>query len=48
MTGEIPPPTEVLRFRQGQVVYPEPAGLANTPEWARPIVEAALQLERGK
>jgi predicted ABC-type ATPase len=48
MTGRIPPPIEVLRFRQGQVIYPEPAGLANTPEWARPIVEAALQLGRGK
>ena len=48
ITGKIPPPAEVLRFRQGQVIYPEAAGLANTPEWARPIVEAALQLERGK
>lgn len=47
-TGNIPPPTEVLRFRQRQVIYPEPAGLSNTPEWSRPIVEAALQLERGQ
>jgi len=46
-TGNIPPPTEVLRFRQGQVLYPARAGLSNTPEWARAIVEAALQLERG-
>jgi len=47
-TGKIPPPKEVLRFHQGQVVYPEPAGLSNTPEWARPIAEAALRLARGQ
>ncbi len=47
-TGNIPPPTEVLRFRHRQIIYPEPAGLPNTPEWARPIVEAALQLARGQ
>jgi len=45
-TGNIPPPTEVLHFRQRQVIYPKTAELSNTPEWARPIVEAALQLER--
>jgi len=47
-TGNIPPPTEVLRFRQEEVLFPARAGLSNTPEWAQPIVEAALQLERGK
>ncbi|WP_376694224.1 zeta toxin family protein [Wenzhouxiangella sp. EGI_FJ10409] len=47
-TGSIPPPTEVLRFRRGHVVHSESAGLAKTPEWAQPIVEAALQLGRGK
>jgi predicted ABC-type ATPase len=47
-TGNLPPPIEVLRLRQGRVAYPPPDRLTNTPEWARPIVEAALQLERGK
>lgn len=47
-SGKLPPPIEVLRFRQGRVTHPRRDRLATTPEWARPIVEAALQLGRGK
>jgi predicted ABC-type ATPase len=46
-TGKIPPPKLLLHWRAGAVVAPEPAELAMTPEWAKPIVAYALQLQRG-
>jgi len=38
----IPPPCLVLHARNQQVLAPEPARLHLTPDWAAPIVEAAL------
>lgn len=42
--GIAPRPRLVLHLRRGRVVGP--ADLAETPEWARPIVAAALKLRR--
>jgi predicted ABC-type ATPase len=44
----IPDPVLVLEMRHGAVVFPAPddaKALRRTPDWARPIVEAALLLE---
>ncbi|MFU8831910.1 MAG: AAA family ATPase [Wenzhouxiangella sp.] len=38
----IPPPRLVLHLRDQQVMAPEPSRLHQTPDWAAPIVEAAL------
>ena len=46
-TGKIPPPKLLLHWKAGAVVAPAPAELAMTPEWAKPIVAYALQLQRG-
>lgn len=43
---EIPDPVLVLETREGQMVFPQPedfAALNDTPEWARPIVQAAIE-----
>lgn len=43
--GNIPDPRLVLEMRGGALVYPSTQdSLADTPEWAMAIVEAALQL----
>jgi len=47
VTGAIPPPKLVLHWKAGAVVAPEAAILERTPEWAKPIVVCALQLQRG-
>lgn len=44
--GTLPDPRPVLHVRDGEVLFPEAAKLASTPEWAMPIVEAALTLGR--
>lgn len=46
-SGEIPPPKLLLHWQRGEVVAPDSDALARTPEWAKPIVAAALQLQRG-
>jgi len=45
-TGEIPPPRLLLHWQRGAVIGPEQAALESTPEWAKPIVAAALHLTR--
>lgn len=43
---EIPSPVLVMEMRGGQLSYPDPtdaAALARTPEWARAIVQAAIE-----
>ena len=45
-TGKIPPPKLLLHWKSGHVVAPDPTVLAATPEWAKPIVACALQLQR--
>ncbi|MGO9928885.1 MAG: AAA family ATPase [Mycobacterium sp.] len=42
--GQAPLPLLVLHMRHGRIVGP--LDLANTPEWAKPIVAAALQLRQ--
>lgn len=44
----IPDPTLVLHLVGGAVTWPrEPEGLRGTPDWAKPLVEAALDLGEG-
>jgi predicted ABC-type ATPase len=43
-TGTIPEPRLVLHWRQGRIVAPGLRALQRTPEWAKPIVAAALKL----
>jgi predicted ABC-type ATPase len=45
-TGKIPPPTQVLHWRGGTIV--SLLELQTVPEWAKPIVACALQLQRAK
>lgn len=45
-TGENPPPRLLLHWKNGAVVGPSVAELEQTPEWAKPIVAAALKLAR--
>jgi predicted ABC-type ATPase len=43
--GDIPDPVLVLEMQAGRTLYPLPGdaqALAATPEWARPVVQAAL------
>lgn len=42
--GQAPTPILVLHLRGGQVVAPQ--DLSSTPQWARPIVAAALELSQ--
>jgi len=47
---EIPDPMLVLEMIQGKVVFPDPAdamALAATPQWAKSIVQAALEHSAG-
>jgi predicted ABC-type ATPase len=46
--GTIPPPRILLHWRDGAVVGPSARTLGATPEWAKPIVAAALRLQRTK
>ncbi|GAB2507714.1 hypothetical protein [Lysobacter humi (ex Lee et al. 2017)] len=44
--GVVPTPRRVLQVEDGHVLYPTtPRELADTPRWAMPVVERALQLE---
>jgi predicted ABC-type ATPase len=45
-TETIPPPRELLLWRNGAVVSPDAEALATTPEWAKPIIARALKLQR--
>ena len=42
--GEVPLPRLVLRMERGEIIGP--ADLSHTPDWAKPIVAAALKLRR--
>lgn len=47
--GEIDDPVLVLEMSGGNIDFPQPddaAALAATPGWARPIVQAAIELQR--
>jgi predicted ABC-type ATPase len=44
--GTIPPPRQLLLWRNGAIVSPDAETLATTPEWAKPIVARALKLHR--
>ena len=44
--GQAPRPVLVLHMRRGRIVGPP--DLARTPDWAKPIVAAALQLRQGR
>jgi predicted ABC-type ATPase len=44
--GQAPLPVLVLHMRRGRIVGPP--DLARTPDWAKPIVAAALQLRQGR
>jgi predicted ABC-type ATPase len=44
--GTIPPPRELVYWSDGAIVSPEADTLAATPEWAKPIIARALQLQR--
>lgn len=43
-TGKLPPPLLVLRWKDGAIQGPQ--NLSATPQWAKPIVAAALKLVR--
>jgi predicted ABC-type ATPase len=45
-TGMIPPPKLLLHWQRGAVIAPSVSALETTPEWAKPIVAYALQLDR--
>lgn len=47
-TGTIPTPKLLLHWRQGAVVSPSISELEATPDWAKPMVLRALQLQRMK
>ena len=42
--GELPTPRLLLHLEGGRIVGPE--NLAQTPDWAKPIVAAAIQIDR--
>lgn len=46
VAGTIPPPTLLLHSRRGSVIAPSARSLRSTPDWAQPIVAAALRLQR--
>jgi predicted ABC-type ATPase len=49
--GLIPYPVLVLEMIAGRMVFPDPGdahALAKTPEWARPVLQAAVESESGK
>jgi predicted ABC-type ATPase len=45
-TGTIPEPRLLLHWRGNRIVVPSAAKMLATPEWAKPIVAAALKLQR--
>jgi predicted ABC-type ATPase len=48
VTLMIPPPKLLLHLEKGSVVSPSASVLQATPEWAKPIIARALQLQRGR
>lgn len=44
-TGRVPAPVLVLHMERGKIL--NAAGLPNTPDWAKPIVAAALKMNLG-
>jgi len=44
--GTIPAPRLLLHWQRGRIVAPSAADLKATPDWAKPIVAAALKLQR--
>ena len=46
--GTIPEPRLVLHWRNGRIVAPAVRALRVTPDWAKPIVAAALKLQRSR
>jgi predicted ABC-type ATPase len=46
VSGRLPPPRLLLHLRDGAIVAPALFELEATPEWAKPIVARALQLQR--
>jgi predicted ABC-type ATPase len=44
--GTIPPPRLLLHWRRNRIAAPGAKALANTPEWAKPIVAAAMKQQR--
>lgn len=46
--GTIPEPALLLQWHRGKIVAPTLKHLDMTPEWAKPIVAAALKLQRRK
>jgi predicted ABC-type ATPase len=44
--GTIPRPRLLLHWRRGRIVAPRAKAMLLTPEWAMPIVAAALKLQR--
>jgi len=44
--GTIPKPRLLLHWRRGRIVAPRAKSLLLTPEWAKPIIAAALKLQR--
>ena len=46
-TGNAPAPRLVLHLKKGTILVPRPEDLPKTPEWAKPIVAAALGLTSG-
>ncbi len=45
-SGAIPAPRLLLHLDRGTIIAPSVAKLQKTPEWAKPIVAAALKLQR--
>jgi len=45
-TGKNPPPRLLLHWARGAIVAPPLTQLESTPEWAKPIVTSAMQLNR--
>jgi predicted ABC-type ATPase len=45
-TGTIPEPRLLLHWRGNRIIAPSARKIADTPEWAKPIVAAALTLRR--
>lgn len=46
--GAIPAPRLLLHWDRGTIIAPSVAALETTPEWAKPIVAAAMKLQRSR
>jgi Uncharacterized protein conserved in bacteria len=46
VAGTFPPPRLLLHWRRNRIVAPGTRALGNTPEWAKPILAAAMKLQR--